>query len=338
MATIVCPGLQSCLESPLEPRALRLKLSSSILPHFSRPFEPFFQEAKTTETTRKFHCSNDDHKEEGNTTTTTTNNNNTNNNKKNINNSNNNNNNSNGGWSFLQSLPTAKSEKEKATYVHPLVKRSSSALSQKSLELCTENLGNETGSCDVIESGILSSAWSSEMKKEEKKTTTEEKKTTTEEKKTTTRGKRSFPPPLTTMSGRDSLQVRPHREDGRLVIRAVKGPSTLRSCFHAERSDGRLRLRLLEEDYCAPPATFDSEEKNVVSEKEGHENDTKEENDVKEEEEEEVEEREKGKMGIREKYERGASNMRRCKEDGEVQYEKKTSSMLNWEPLWVASS
>lgn len=60
-------------------------------------------------------------------------------------------------WSFLQSLtnstesPKQSSENEKV-YVHPLVKRSSSKLSKKSLEMCRESLGCETGS-DISESG-----------------------------------------------------------------------------------------------------------------------------------------------------------------------------------------
>ncbi|KAJ0031971.1 hypothetical protein Pint_13680 [Pistacia integerrima] len=39
----------------------------------------------------------------------------------------------------------------------------------------------------------------------------------------------------------ESLQVRPHREYGRLIIKATKAPPT-RSLFQVERSHGRLRL------------------------------------------------------------------------------------------------
>ena len=61
-----------------------------------------------------------------------------------------------GGWSFLQSLATNNinsetnkqddSEKDKDVYTPPNFKRSSSMLSAKSLEMCTENLGSETSS------------------------------------------------------------------------------------------------------------------------------------------------------------------------------------------------
>nr|AFK46160.1 unknown [Lotus japonicus] len=54
------------------------------------------------------------------------------------------------GWSFLQALtkPTSSNcnkEEDDKVYVHPTVKRSSSLLSEKSLEMCTESLGSETG-------------------------------------------------------------------------------------------------------------------------------------------------------------------------------------------------
>ncbi|KAI3459367.1 hypothetical protein Pfo_016030 [Paulownia fortunei] len=55
---------------------------------------------------------------------------------------------------------------------------------------------------------------------------------------------KNFPPPLTTMRGPSSLQVRRHREGGRLIIEAVEKPFRS-SCLQAERSDGRLRLCLL---------------------------------------------------------------------------------------------
>lgn len=360
MATMVCQGLQTCLDSPLEPWTLRLKLSSSILPHFSQSleflpqtFKPIFPDTKTSELPTEKRHSKDDKEQ----TTSEYNN--------------------NGGWSFLQSLPNSSSQSskldmEKTTYVHPLVKRSKSALSEKSLQLCTENLGNETGS-DMIDggdAGILSNTWrliessSEEQKRCQDVTSEKEVKKAVKASSPGRTRSNNFPPPLTTMSGKEAIQVRPHREDGRLVIKAVKGPSRLSSCFHAERSEGRLRLCLLE-DYYAPP-TFDPfEEKSLGSEKEGCENDIKEENDInkgveerggeveveeKEKDEEEMGEKEKGKMGIREnfEFERGSGSgssgsVRRCKEGGEVlQYhEKKTSSMLimNWpEPLWVATS
>ncbi|KAG5061687.1 hypothetical protein JHK87_002716 [Glycine soja] len=103
-------------------------------------------------------------------------------------------------------------------------------LSPKSLELCTENLGNETGCDDIItETGIelLSSSSSSSSS-----STREQKSRKARE------AARSFPPPLTTIRGSESIRVRPHREGGRLVLQLTKVPS----CFQAQRSPGRLRL------------------------------------------------------------------------------------------------
>ncbi|KAL5182188.1 Protein FANTASTIC FOUR 3 [Glycine soja] len=100
-------------------------------------------------------------------------------------------------------------------------------LSPKSLELCTENLGNETGCDDIItETGIeLLSSSSSSSTREQKSRKARE-------------AARSFPPPLTTIRGSESIRVRPHREGGRLVLQLTKVPS----CFQAQRSPGRLRL------------------------------------------------------------------------------------------------
>ncbi|KAL4355103.1 hypothetical protein GQ457_06G029340 [Hibiscus cannabinus] len=143
-----------------------------------------------------------------------------------------------GGWSFLQSLSDAKAPAENHNvYVHPLVKRSAVRLSEKSLEMCTERLGSETGSdcsddislpcletqtvaCDFIPSKLRES-WS--IRK--------------------TSRSNSFPPPLTSISGSNGVQVKSCRENGRLVLQAISLPPC-HSYFHAERSEGRLRLSL----------------------------------------------------------------------------------------------
>lgn len=54
-------------------------------------------------------------------------------------------------WSSIVSQKTNEDASKSSSslpppYVHPLVKRSQSSLSEKSLEICTENLGSETGS------------------------------------------------------------------------------------------------------------------------------------------------------------------------------------------------
>ncbi|XP_027913084.1 protein FANTASTIC FOUR 3-like [Vigna unguiculata] len=133
-------------------------------------------------------------------------------------------------WTNIQALSTAPKE---ITSVDTYLKPSSLRLSPKSLELCTENLGNETGS-DIIESGIeLLSSHSSECGEGEVGVAM-----IREKQKRKAREGRSFPPPLTTITGSETIRVRPHREGGRLVLQLTKVPSS----FRAERSPGRLRL------------------------------------------------------------------------------------------------
>ncbi|CAK8573755.1 unnamed protein product [Lathyrus sativus] len=143
----------------------------------------------------------------------------------------------NGGWNFVDALSNISqntSMKETTTtpaYVHPQQKRSSLVLSPKSLELCTENLGNESGT-DIVENDMLLSL----MGKTEEREPCRQVLGGSKKAKT-----QNFPPPLTTIRGSESLRVRPHREDGRLVIEFTKVPPRT-SCFEAERSHGRLRL------------------------------------------------------------------------------------------------
>ncbi|XP_019180626.1 PREDICTED: protein FANTASTIC FOUR 3 [Ipomoea nil] len=179
-----------------------------------------------------------------------------------------------GGWSMLQSLSginiskDAAGEKEAAVYVHPLLRRpSSSRLSEKSLALCTEALGSETGTdMTTTESSIFSSALSSpeptSRRREESLPPLFPSSQQHIESRNVTSGagagaayrpmnnngtrnsrNNNFPPPLTTISGgANSLRVcRPHREDGRLIITAVETPSK-RTYLQADRSNGRLRL------------------------------------------------------------------------------------------------
>ncbi|XP_057450290.1 protein FANTASTIC FOUR 3 [Lotus japonicus] len=134
-------------------------------------------------------------------------------------------------FSSIQSLsPVSRGPKE-PTYVHPQVKKSSLRLSLRSLELCTENLGNETGSDDVTDIDIDMLCFGTGEQSKKPRQVLETKKVKPQ----------NFPPPLTTMRGSESLRVRPHREGGRLVIEVTKVPLSA-SCFQAERSHGRLRL------------------------------------------------------------------------------------------------
>ncbi|KAL9688451.1 hypothetical protein QQ045_032872 [Rhodiola kirilowii] len=146
-----------------------------------------------------------------------------------------------GGWSCLQTLPNATPcEKLQAPYVHPATKHYSSWwLSEKSLNLCTENLGSETGS-EFIENSIFSSPACSttENKVQVKREQRQPRNRQAPERK------KELPPPLTTLRGADSLQVRPHRENGRLILKATTTPPSSGRCFQVDRSNGRLRLTL----------------------------------------------------------------------------------------------
>ncbi|XP_027367490.1 protein FANTASTIC FOUR 3 [Abrus precatorius] len=265
---------------------------------------------------------------------------------------------------FLEALSNvSQSTKEpshkETTYVHPQQKRSSLLLSSESLELCTENLGNESGT-HIAENGIdmLSSPNCAGGNSETREQSQFRQPFAAKKAKT-----QNFPPPLTTIRGSESLRVRPHREDGRLVIQVTKVPLTS-SCFQAERSHGRLRLCFLtnhapsfdqQEDDDArenEPTTNDGLEEEFENEMNGQaqyfeeeeEEGDEQENDILQETEEKTEQEteEEGDVAcgcecevsdvIKEKYER----LRRCKEGGKHE---NNELLLNWsEPRWVATS
>ncbi|URE12292.1 hypothetical protein MUK42_23623 [Musa troglodytarum] len=176
-------------------------------------------------------------------------------------------------WTAIQSQKAAAAAVP-ATYVHPLMRRSSSLLSRESLDMCTENLGSETGSGDFSSfvDGLdhcCPPKFDDEEKAEELKYVREEQATAivavggevrTVERERRPRGKeltsvnyhcstgrpRSFPPPLPSISRRNGpcLHMRPHRRDGRLVVEAV--PVTSRNYLRAQRVDGRLLLSFVD--------------------------------------------------------------------------------------------
>ncbi|KAL0558935.1 hypothetical protein IC582_003523 [Cucumis melo] len=135
-------------------------------------------------------------------------------------------------------------------YVHPLLKRSGKCLSEKSLEICTESLGSETGSDgfssypssengdtdDENEENMIESTQTFEMENQWKPVKISHKKSPP---------RRSLPPPLPTLSGPDgeTLRMQPRRDNGRLVLEAMSVPS--QNNFHAQRQDGRLVLTLI---------------------------------------------------------------------------------------------
>ncbi|XP_060217647.1 protein FANTASTIC FOUR 3 [Lycium barbarum] len=269
-----------------------------------------------------------------------------------------------GGWSFLQNLSNNISkdsnlEKESGIYVHPLSKRSSyaSRLSEKSLQLCTESLGSETGT-DIIDSNIFSFSSSSSYSPIEKSSSTNDDHGMTHQAESSSTWSRTirsnnnkkscskFPPPLTTIRGLNSMQIRPHREDGRLIIKAVEAPLT-NNYLHAERSNGRLRLSFFKDEISASNfeenEDLEETESEIRDEEEVKEEEIEEkEDDIKVEEEEEESDMHnmkwdidgnkfdvEGEMG-KEKCQR----LSRCKESGQG-----NKVFCDWrKALWVATS
>ncbi|XP_010247410.1 PREDICTED: protein FAF-like, chloroplastic [Nelumbo nucifera] len=185
-------------------------------------------------------------------------------------------------WSSILSQKSEKASSGAAPYVHPLVKRSASSLSEKSLEICTESLGSETGSDGFSsyppsESGDLEE--SQETEQEDDRTKVEESQTVDKDEFRAVNYNcsfsrksppRSFPPPLPSLSRRDgsSVYMRSHRKDGRLVLEAV--PVISQSYFHAERQDGRLLLSFAKKTtaHGTPIDVFYSDEEEIIDEEE----------------------------------------------------------------------
>ncbi|KAJ6802601.1 putative protein FAF-like, chloroplastic [Iris pallida] len=175
-------------------------------------------------------------------------------------------------WTSIQATK-AKEPKVDEPYVHPLLRRSSSLMSQRSLEVCTESLGSETGSDEFLSSDDDMEHWFStrpnkkqvvvqhqQQEEEEEEhdndndneagefagTKWKEQATVNYHCSVSRRSPcRSFPPPLPSISRRDGrcFQMRPRRRDGRLVVEAVAVPS--QNYLQAERQDGRLLLSFI---------------------------------------------------------------------------------------------
>ncbi|CAH2072205.1 unnamed protein product [Thlaspi arvense] len=173
-------------------------------------------------------------------------------------------------WSSILS-DKKKAESSKDTvpppYVHPLVKRASS-LSEKSLEICTESLGSETG-CEGFSSHASSETGDAEIEKEISNQVEENLvlnvAVTKEEEETEAEAevgqepitvpihatcvempRGSFPPPIRSLSSQSgsSLHMKTRRDNGRLVLEAVSMPS--HNNFAAKRQNGRLLLTFAE--------------------------------------------------------------------------------------------
>ncbi|XP_040378174.1 protein FAF-like, chloroplastic [Oryza brachyantha] len=176
-------------------------------------------------------------------------------------------------WNAIQAdvdKVAAGDKKAAKPYVHPLVRRSSSLMSQKSLEICTESLGSETGSGDFTASlDDMASLFGTPVAPASKLADAEESfwqqgaaRGGCEQEEAWGRKElvavnyhcsggtrsppRSFPPPLPSMSSRDRpcLQMRPRRQDGRLIVDAVVVRP--RGYLNARRQGGRLVLSFVD--------------------------------------------------------------------------------------------
>ncbi|KAK4380363.1 hypothetical protein RND71_002225 [Anisodus tanguticus] len=135
-------------------------------------------------------------------------------------------------------------------YIHPLVKRSTSSLSDKSLEICTENLGSENGS-----DGFSSYTPSEDGDVDEEKNDQQQQQQycsqsfeeSRVEKYNYSKRSSSFPPPIPSLArgeNKPSLHMQSRRQDGRLILEAISVPP--RNLFHAHRHDGRLLLTIVD--------------------------------------------------------------------------------------------
>ncbi|KAI3888214.1 hypothetical protein MKW92_017845 [Papaver armeniacum] len=174
-------------------------------------------------------------------------------------------------------------------YVHPLVKQSKSCLSIKSLEICTENLGSESGSDGYPHSDISLSDTEEEdedIQEVEEESIEQVVSVMNYSRKSSSPSsvRRPFPPPLKSLSkpGGGGIQMKTHRQDGRLILEAVSVPTST-NCFNAQRRDGRLVLTFsspIQESINNEQDVFETDEDEI-------EQDQEEEPIIKEEEEEE---------------------------------------------------
>ncbi|KAI4304503.1 hypothetical protein MLD38_040000 [Melastoma candidum] len=200
-------------------------------------------------------------------------------------------------------------------YAHPLVRRSGLVLSEKSLDVCTESLGSETGSDDFL--GEEDEAEKSRMCQvviTDKCSGGGELKS----RKGNGIGPCSFPPPLKSMSGSSMLRMQSCHCDGRLVLQVVD-TSSCHDSFLVERGGGRLRLSIYREQ---DKSEDDGEEEGDQATIEGEGQEA--------EDEEEEGSHELGKPELAEDEEKAGPRRRpsRCMEG---------KGLMTWKPRWVAT-
>ncbi|KAL3335886.1 hypothetical protein AABB24_031884 [Solanum stoloniferum] len=143
-------------------------------------------------------------------------------------------------WSSILTQKKEESSTLPPPYIHPLLKKSSSSLTEKSLEICTESLGSETGS------EIISLDDHLQKQEEELSPQTFEEfpvvKFNHNKKTSSPPPPKSFPPTISSLAS-PSVHMQSHRQNGRLILEAVSVPPQNHFC--AERVDGRLLLTLI---------------------------------------------------------------------------------------------
>lgn len=143
-------------------------------------------------------------------------------------------------------------------------------MSQSSLEMCTESLGSETGSCDFSDedrSGLNSSSDEEilllqgvELEDDSKQLMSVNYQCSVSRRSPKVR---SFPPPLPSITRRDGtcIKMRSRRHDDRLVVDAL--PVSSRNYLHARRQNGRLLLSFIDSTATnQPPAKKKTQELN----------------------------------------------------------------------------
>uniref|UniRef100_A0A803MX96 FAF domain-containing protein n=2 Tax=Chenopodium quinoa TaxID=63459 RepID=A0A803MX96_CHEQI len=198
--------------------------------------------------------------------------------------------------------------------------------------MCTESLGSETGSI-ISDSGdeLISSSFVSEFEKSPRMSCV----TMIKERSTSSN---SFPPPISTFRSGCSggFQVESQRQDGRLVIKAVS-VGTSQSCFKAERTNGRLTLRFLEnscevEDECNREYSQGDEFYDGNDNNEGDAND----DEYVVNDGQLYNEMEGSSGNVVDEVE--SSNFSRRSRCNEERAARRCKELQNWEPFWVASS
>ncbi|CAA2986002.1 Hypothetical predicted protein [Olea europaea subsp. europaea] len=154
-------------------------------------------------------------------------------------------------WGSILQKKNEDSAKISAPYIHPLARRSASSLSEKSLEICTESLGSETGS-DCFSSYPASELSDADEQKDheheqEQILQQQVKESNSFEDFHVVKYKNSpprpLPPPIPSIADETSIRLQSHRRNGRLVLEAVSVPP--RNNFSVRRFDGRLVLTLI---------------------------------------------------------------------------------------------